>query len=133
MIKTFLPVALSGHLLLKLPQVWPGNGRGTVQMGSTVPVSSPHLFELVKSNPYYYCYYYFHPEPWVWKLWEIFWIQISGLLINFLKVNSEYVEELKCLICLWYFWTCTRMDIYGHGQTLYENFVLSIVTRAGKQ
>lgn len=52
MIKTFLLVALSGHLLQKLPQFWPVNGRGTVQVGSTVPVLRLHLCKLVKINPY---------------------------------------------------------------------------------
>lgn len=82
MIKAFPPVALSGHLLQKLPQFWPDNRRGTVQMGSTVAVLSLHLFKLVESNPYYYCYYYFHPEPWVQKLYGSFWIQISSLFTD---------------------------------------------------
>lgn len=121
MIKTFLPIALSGHLLHKSPQFWPGKGRGTVQVGSTVPISSLPLFKPVKSNPQYY---YFSPELCVLKLCGNFWILLSGLLADlFLKVNFGYVEELNCLTCLWHFSACSIR------WTIYENFGLPIVTR----
>lgn len=76
------PCSMSGHLLQKLPQFWPVNRKATLQMGSTVPILSSHLWKMVKINPYYYCCYYLNPEPWVQKLYESFWIQISGLFAD---------------------------------------------------
>lgn len=80
MIKTFLPLALSGHLLHKLLQFWLGRRRGTV------PISSLPLFKPVKSN-------YFSPKLCILSLCESFWILISADLF------------LKWILNKWKSWT----------------------------
>lgn len=68
------------HLLQKLPQIWPGNRRGTVQMGSAVPVFSPHLFS------------------W-WKVIHIV-IVIIIFILNHESINSMGVSEFRSLVYL---------------------------------
>lgn len=88
--------------LHKLPQFWAGKGRATVQMGSTVLISSLPLFKPVKTIHISIIILVLNHVSWDSVRAAEFWSLFAD---SFLKVNFENAEEQNCVTCLWDFST----------------------------